>query len=120
METLADLNKVNAKRINKVEGAYIGHYDDKIVLKKLSDIKLGGQGSEFDTKDDNFEVLPVGNKQRFDQFMKILGTKAKAAQMSMRVIVDESAPEAPKIIDFEFFKREQQIKGTNKIFNNVK
>ena len=117
METKGDLNKIHPKRINKVESAYIGHFEDNIVLKKLFDVKLGSEGSEFETKDDKFEVLPVGNKERFNQFMKILGTKPKAIHMSMRVIIDESVPENPRIIDYEFFKREEQIKSTNKIFN---
>ena len=41
MEIKADLDKMNPKRVNKIEAAYIGHFGDNIVMKKLTEIKLG-------------------------------------------------------------------------------
>lgn len=54
METTLELNKLNAKRIVKTEAAYIGHYEDKVVFKKLHGVKLGNDGNEFETVDDHF------------------------------------------------------------------
>ena len=90
MQTKADLDKLNPKKVIKTEAAYIGHHGDKIVVKKMQGVKLGNNGSEFDTVDDNFEVLPVGNKERFLQFLRILGKNPKAVQISIRVVIDES------------------------------
>ena len=112
MQTKADLDKLNPKKLIKTEAAYIGHYGDNIVIKKMQGVKLGKDGSEFDTVDDNFEVVPVGNKERFLQFLRILGSNPKAVQISIRVVIDESDLDAPKIIDYEFFKRESQIKAS--------
>ena len=36
--------------------------------------------------------------------------------MSIRAFVDESDPEKPAIIDYEFFFREDELKNNKKIF----
>ena len=36
--------------------------------------------------------------------------------MSIRVIIDESNPEKPYILDYEFFRREEQVKKS-KVYN---
>lgn len=72
--------------------------------------------TEFETTDDHFESIKISNMERFQQFMKILCQNKLSAQMSLRVIIDESAPGEPRIIDYEFFKREEQIKQSNKAF----
>ena len=36
--------------------------------------------------------------------------------MSIRVIIDESDPKNPEVIDYEFFKREDQFMRTNKSY----
>ena len=66
---------------------------------------MNEQCTEFETLDDHFESITIGNPERFRQFVKILGEMKQAVQMSLRVIIDESEPEKPKIIDYEFFKR---------------
>ena len=62
----------------------------------------------------------MGNAERFEQFLKILGPLPKAVQMTIRVVIDESNLEEPRVMDYEFFKREQQIKNSNKIFKAEK
>ena len=50
--------------------------------------------------DDDFEMIPIANALRFKQFIKILGDRLQAPKMSIRVIIDESIPKEPKIIDY--------------------
>jgi hypothetical protein len=58
----------------------------------------------------------MGNKERFDQFLRILKEHPKAMQIAIRVIIDESIPNEPKVIDYEFFKREAQLIEKNPKF----
>jgi hypothetical protein len=59
-----------------------------------------------ETIDDNFEVIDVGNIERFHQFLKIQKFNPHSQQMSIRVIIDEEG----KVIDLEFFERESKLK----------
>lgn len=86
----------------------------------MTEVKLGQDGNEFDTIGDNFEVIEMGNKQRFEQFLRILKIHPKALQMSVRVIIDQSVVGNPVVMDYEFFKREVQIKNTNNKFIQAK
>jgi hypothetical protein len=61
-------------------------------------------------------VLKIHNQERFDQFLRILKTHEKALQISIRVVIDESVVNEPVVIDFEFFKREAQIRTSNQKF----
>lgn len=109
MMTVEQLSHLHPKKVIKTEAVYIGHIDQEkemqMIVKKVQNIKMNEQCTEFETTDDHFESIPAGNLERFRQFVKILGEMKKAVQMSLRVIIDESEPEKPKIIDYEFFKR---------------
>lgn len=59
------LSEKGVRKVIKAEAAYIGHQGDMLVVKKLSEVKLGEDGNEFDTIGDNFEVIKIGNKERF-------------------------------------------------------
>ncbi len=56
--------------------------------------------NELETNDDNFEYLEMENLPRFKQFQKILKNKPNAMNMSIRVVIDETDYENPKIIDY--------------------
>lgn len=64
--------------------------------------------------------MKIENRKRFDQFLKILASHPNSLQITIRVIIDESVPEKPRIIDYEFFKRENQLKESNLAFKNFK
>ena len=81
-----------------------------VIVKKMEGVKVAVEGKEFETVDDNFEIIEMGNPERFEQFTKILGISERTLQMSIRVIIDESNPEKPYILDYEFFHREDQLK----------
>mgnify|MGYP001358359776 CR=1 FL=1 len=78
----------NLLKVVKTETAYIGHFDDQIVIKKMSQINLGKDGNEFDTIGDNFETIKLDNKERFEQFLRILKSHPKAMEISIRVVID--------------------------------
>lgn len=90
IENTSTISANNMHRVLKTEAAYIGHVGDELVIKKMIEVKLGGDGDEFDTIGDNFESIKIGNNERFQQFLRILKTHPKAMQISIRVIIDES------------------------------
>lgn len=89
-----------------------------LVLKKLNEAKVDSKTSQLQTNDDNFEVLPagnipatLGNLERFNQFLKVQLANPKAANLSIRVMIDERYGEEqdPQIIDYQFFRRETTL-----------
>ena len=64
----------------------------EMIVKKVQNVKMNEQCTEFETSDDHFESIPAGNLERFRQFVKILGEMKKAVQISLRIIIDETQP----------------------------
>jgi len=54
MEKTSDLYSKSLLKVIKTEAAYIGHFDDQIVVKKMAEVNLGKDGNEFDTIGENF------------------------------------------------------------------
>lgn len=54
IENAENLSTKNLRKVIKTEAAYIGHIGDQLVVKKMAEVKLGGDGTEFDTIGDNF------------------------------------------------------------------
>ena len=52
------------KRMHTTDCAYVAHYIEqeqtKVLVKKLTEATIKGEGTELETVDDNFEVLAVG------------------------------------------------------------
>ena len=100
------------------EAAYIGHKDKSLIIKKMSGIQIGNEQHEIDTVDDNFESIEIDNTARFEQFMKVMKNNPRAAEMSIRVIIDETVEDKPKVLDYEFFFREKEIMANKKLFGD--
>ena len=83
-----ELGNLNPERLNIVEAAYIGHIDNKVIFKKMIDVKLDRIKVEIETVDDNFEELQVGNEVRFKQFLNIMKMNSKSPEMAMRVVIN--------------------------------
>lgn len=65
IEKASTLGEQGLLKVIKAEAAYIGHFGDNLVIKKMSEVKLGEDMNEFDTIGDNFEVIKIANKDRF-------------------------------------------------------
>ena len=99
------------------EAAYIGHVGKKLYIKKMKDVPIQAGKIEIeDGKEDVYETIEMGNEQRFNQFMKLVSTNAKHSEMSIRVMIDETVPEKPEVVDYQFFFREEEMKANKKIF----
>lgn len=59
--TAKELGNLNPQRLLTVEAAYIGHMENDIIIKKMKEIQMQPGKVEIETKDDNFEKLPIGN-----------------------------------------------------------
>ena len=81
----------------------------------MKDINLEPGKVEIETKDDNFERLPFGNKDIFDKFLIIMKNNPKASQMSIRAFIHEQEGKN-EIVDYEFFFREKELKANKNIF----
>lgn len=74
---------------------YIGHFNEgkegkeevRLVVKKMGQVKVDLETSEVETEDDHFEVLNIGNEERFKQFLKIQMCNKNSLQTSIRVII---------------------------------
>ena len=84
----------------------------------MSGIQIGNEQHEIDTVDDNFESIEIDNTARFEQFMKVMKNNPRAAEMSIRVIIDETVEDKPKVLDYEFFFREKEIMANKKLFGD--
>lgn len=62
IEDAETLSTKNLRKVIKTEAAYIGHVGDQLVIKKITQVKLGGDGTEFDTVGDNFETIKISNQ----------------------------------------------------------
>jgi hypothetical protein len=90
IEKCSELVARHLLKVVKVEAVYIGHLENQLVVKKMVEVKVGKDGNEFDTVDDNLELIPLENKERFEQFLRILKEHPQAMQIAIRVIIDES------------------------------
>lgn len=45
-------------------------------------------------------MIKSGNPERFSQFLKVMGLNKNAIHLSIRVIIDESDPKKPEVIDY--------------------
>jgi hypothetical protein len=82
------------------EAVYVGHLEKEgrpeIIIKRMNEAKVSLHTFEVETIDDNFEVIDVGNMERFLQFLKVQKFNPHSHQMSIRVIIDNEA----KVIDY--------------------
>lgn len=44
--------ELNARRLKVTEAAYIGHVGEELIIKKMEGVKLGENGTEFETVND--------------------------------------------------------------------
>ena len=90
MREFKELQNESVKRVHITEAAYIGHHGNRLVVKKMDGVKLGSDGGDFETVNDDFEYIDIENEHRFKQFMKLMSLNKNSINMSIRVIIEET------------------------------
>ncbi len=70
---------MNPQRVFVTEAAYIAHQGNNLIIKKMKGIQLGAGSIEIDTGDDIFELIAIDNKERFNQFLKVMEKNSRAS-----------------------------------------